>query len=102
MLAGERKATCPHCGRAWGGIRHGVTFGGIAVRIIDAVERAGPDGIESDALLELVYGNRPSKRDALKSYVYAINDRLAEVGCKVRIYAGRQCVYRLVKRSGRA
>jgi hypothetical protein len=87
---------CPNCGRPSGGLRHGQQFGGTAVRIIDAVERAGVSGILIDDLFELVYRNRPAQRSALKAYINNINDKLREDGWVIR--AGRTTRYRMIKR----
>ena len=96
MLAGEEMAQrCPHCDRPFGGFRFGLRFGELAVRIIDAVKRAGVDGIEPDVLFELIYADRPSKRTALKGYVESINRRLADVS-DVRISA-RGGAYRIAR-----
>jgi len=87
MLSGElMTARCPHCERPFGGIRFGVRFGELAVHIIDTVRRAGPTGIAPDALFEIVYHDRPSKRTALKGYIESINRRLADT-TDVRISA---------------
>lgn len=87
MTPGEHMVgRCPHCERPFAGKRFGVTFGDVAIRIIDMVKHAGPDGIKPDELFEAIYRNRPSKRTALKGYVRAINERLRETS-DVRISA---------------
>jgi DNA-binding winged helix-turn-helix (wHTH) protein len=67
---------CPHCGRPFGGIRYGVTFGPVAIKIIDTIKRAGPDGIDSDDLFEIVYSGRSASREAMKGYIRLINHQL--------------------------
>ena len=69
---------CPHCGRQYGGIRFGLNFGPVAVRIIDTVQRAGPDGIDGSELFEIVYGQRTAARQALKGYVRVINHHIRQ------------------------
>ena len=85
MLANEHLTSrCPHCERLLGGMRHGIRFGEQAIRIIDAITRAGPDGIGYDELFELTYQDRPVKRTALKGLVMQINKKLEET-CDVQI-----------------
>lgn len=79
MLSGELMSVrCPVCDRPYGGQRFGLRFGELAVRIIDAVKHAGPDGIGYDDLYEMIYVDRPSQRSALKGYIEHINRRLSE------------------------
>jgi hypothetical protein len=91
---------CPHCGRPFGGVRYGLTFGPLAITIIDTIKRAGPDGIDTDALFEIVYRDRPAKRTALKGYVRLINHWLDGFGVRIVSSAkgGRVVSYRLVER----
>jgi len=87
---------CPHCDRVWGGIRYDITFGPLATRIIDAVENAGPDGIDHEELFSLIYGERKAKRTALKSYIGWINHefRCFATGVRIRGRKGpRHCYY---------
>lgn len=79
-------------------MRFGITFGGIAVRIIDAVRRAGRDGIAHDDLFDLIYRDRPSNRSALKAYVNRINEMLAMTSSGTVIHGGTRQPYRLGKR----
>jgi hypothetical protein len=105
MLAGERMPTCPTCGRRFGDRRHGVTFGILAARIIQAVERAGPRGISAIDLVELVYHDRDGDQDALlkrlKGYVYRINEMFSSHDVPIAIRNGGTGNYRISKLRGR-
>jgi hypothetical protein len=85
MLAGEMVTTrCPHCEQPLGGMRFGMRFGEMAIRIIDAVKRAGIDGIGYDELYDLLYAGRASKRSALRGHIYQINKKLEGI-CDAQI-----------------
>ena len=93
----SRGNICPHCGKPFGGIRFGLTFGPVAVLIIDIIDRAGPDGIDHDKLFEIVYRGRNAKRTALKSYICWINERLRESDVHIAGMRGNGGRYRITK-----
>jgi hypothetical protein len=95
VYLGERQPICPHCQRPFGGLRYGIKFGALALRIIDTIERAGPDGIDTSTLFEIVYRDRPSKRSALKSYIHHINETLRDTGTHIVCEQYNGGVYRL-------
>jgi len=64
---------CPHCGQIRR-LRYGAQLGPIATRIVDAIERAGADGISPSDLFDLIYADRPGRgRSALSGYISVIN-----------------------------
>lgn len=97
MHRDERRACCPQCGQLLLGVRAGVALGPFKSRIFDAVERAGRDGINSDDLFDLIYRDRPSGREALKSNVHLINELLVSTDYRIRGSRGTEHVYRLVR-----
>jgi hypothetical protein len=77
---------CPHCDKPIKPLRYGATFGPLAIRIIDAIERAGPGGITTPDLFRAVYENRNGATiDRLKSYIGSINAELSPNGFAIRI-----------------
>lgn len=97
MHRDERRACCPHCGQPLAGVRLGVHLGAFRARIFDSIKRAGRDGIDSDALFDLIYRDRPSSRQALKSNVHLINGLLVSTDYRIRGSRGSEHVYRLVR-----
>jgi hypothetical protein len=76
---------CPHCHQRLQPQRFGVPFGPMALRIIDAVDRAGPAGISTLALFAEVYAGRTGTVERLKTYIGTINSALAGKGVALRI-----------------
>src|SRR5262245_42869142 len=104
MIRDERRPTCPECGQLLVGHRFGVRFGPLARRLIDAVQRAAPDGISALDLLDIVYSDRAGgSLDRVKGYVCRINEKLSEHNVPMAIRGGRGGAYRIttLKRSGR-
>jgi len=100
MNPGERMTVrCPHCDRPFGGIRFGLRWGALAVRIIDTVKRAGNDGVGYDELYEQLYSSRASRRTALKGHIFQINQRLGKA-CDLQI-SGRGGRYHIASKPKR-
>ena len=77
---------CPHCDKPLQPMRYGVGFGPLAIRIIDAIETAGPGGISSADLFGAVYRERNGATvERLKGYIGTINASLAGKGLAIRI-----------------
>jgi len=77
---------CPHCHKPLQPTRYGVGFGPLAIRIIDAIETAGPAGISSTDLFRAAYRERNGATvERLKSYIGSINAALAGKGFAIRI-----------------
>jgi hypothetical protein len=89
---------CPHCGQTLPEVRFGVRLSPLKARIIDAVKRAGPDGIDADVLFWLIFSERRVKRLTLKSHVYQINDLLAATEYRIDAVRGGGRRFRLVHR----
>jgi len=81
----EHIPRCPHCAKPLVPLRYGVSFGPLAVRIIDTIEAAGHAGITTADLLRAVYHDRTGTRDRLRSYVGSINATLNARGAAVII-----------------
>ena len=91
-----REQRCTHCGQIIPPVRYGVRLGPLAARIVDAVQRAGADGIAYADLFEMIYHDRPaSQRGALKGYVRQINYKLSEHGAPVCIRRSRAGTYKI-------
>jgi hypothetical protein len=106
MHRDERRACCPTCGQRLAGVRLGVALGAFRARIFDAVKRAGRDGIATETLFDLIYHERPSSRQALKSNIHLINGLLVSTDWRIRAEressskgagAGDVFVYRLAE-----
>lgn len=95
MLPDEKLPRCPHCDQLLIQVRHGVRLGPLAIRIYDAVHRAGANGIDCDDLFSLAYAGRVATRRALKAYVSRINEKISEAPVRIKCSNGS---YRLVKR----
>jgi hypothetical protein len=67
-------------------MRLGIRLNPIKARIFDALKRAGPDGIETEMLFDLIYAGRPTQRTTLKSQIWQLNALLreAETGLRIR------------------
>ena len=84
----QGREVCPHCSQPLRPSRYGITFGPLAIRIIDAIERGGRDGVTIADLSVAIY---PGQRHAvvrLKNYIGLINHELAKRGVAIRIADG--------------
>jgi hypothetical protein len=99
---------CPHCHQQLPEFRLGVRLADHKARILDAVQRAGQDGIAGDELFALVYDEQRvrwkrdgTSRKALKAHVYWINQAIKKVGFRI-VCSGRNSTsaYRLEKTGG--
>lgn len=82
---------CPTCGQTLPPDRKGWSylFRGRSAKIVEVVQKVGPNGIVSDALFDRVYGDDPDggPDGGVKSMcvlIAAINRRLATVGKRIR------------------
>ena len=76
---------CPHCGQSLPEARFGVRLTPLKARILDAIARGGPDGIDADTLFWLIYPDTTISRRTLKAHVWQINDELTMAGAGVFI-----------------
>jgi hypothetical protein len=94
MLAHRQPRHCPHCSKPLTPARYGVAVSAKAIRILDALEAAGANGVSVTDLCRACYGNHTSL-DTLRSYISALNRVLAPAGVAIR---SDRCVYRLMIR----
>lgn len=92
-----RAITCPHCGAPLEALRFGVRMRPIWVRIIDAIVRAGPDGISGADLRDVIYGDATVSRQVVAVHVHHINAALASTDYRIRCGHGGRA-YRMVRR----
>ena len=89
---------CPQCGQPLPVQRLGVVMTKLQGRIFDAVQRAGPTGIEIDYLFEHVFNDRNASRKALHVHFYRLNQNLDRVGYQIFVSRmPRPATYRLIK-----
>jgi hypothetical protein len=87
---------CTHCGQVLPNYRYGARLGPLAARIVDAVRRAGPDGIAPADLFEMIYADRPGrKRAALSGYISLINTSIEPA--KIRNVDGHYVLIRRLR-----
>jgi hypothetical protein len=88
--------TCACCGQSTADVRHGVKLTRLKARIFDAIERAGPAGIATRDLFDLVFANdlRRHAVSTLKAHVWQINQAL--LGTGLHVY-GRSGMLRLIQ-----
>lgn len=93
---------CPHCGSPISELRFGVYMRPLWQRIVDAIVRAGPDGITGSDLRGVIYGDRIVTRQAIYVHVHMINAALEGTDYRIRGGSGNGAVYRMVRRSREA
>lgn len=90
---------CPCCGRSMPTreTRFGVQFTSLRARIVEIVQRAGPDGIHKDDLMDIIYGSMAKRRSfyTLYSAICKINIQLEGTGNRIRGHSGWH-TYRMV------
>jgi hypothetical protein len=84
-------AHCPHCHQQLPILRCGVRLTPLKARLVDAIRRAGPDGVSGDDLIDAL--NLPFKRKTLAAHCWQINEALEETPFRIRGRGG----YRLVR-----
>jgi hypothetical protein len=85
---------CPHCGQQLPTVRCGVRLSPLKARLLDAIRRAGPDGISSADLINELH--LPFKRKTLAAHAWQINELLELTEYRIRGRGG----YRLVRLEG--
>ena len=85
---------CHYCGQTIPETRMGVRLSPLKTRMFDIVTRAGPDGISSRDLFDMVYTSGDQSRDTLKAHIWQINDAISDEGYRI---AGQDGYYRLEK-----
>ena len=81
-------------------MRVGVVLTTKQAEIFDAIERAGPDGIEPRDLRSTVYGDADVTPQITAVHVRQINDRLQSTDYRIKCGRGRYANYRLVRIHG--
>lgn len=94
---------CFHCGQEipQERLRYGIELSPLKTRILDAVKRAGDDGIGGHDLFDLFLRERGVGRDVLKCHVYQINEKLAGTDYRIdvtRNVDGHEGVYRMCRK----
>ena len=79
--------------------RHGVRLGPLRARIFDAIQRAGPSGVDADDLFDLILAERGVQRTALKAHVWAINDLISDSGWRIAGTRGTGARFHLVRQA---
>jgi len=92
-----RATACPHCGQPLTAERFGVVLRPIWVRIVDAIVRAGQDGIARVDLVELIYADETVTPNVISVHVNHINAALAATD--YRIAGGQGQTYRIVRQA---
>jgi len=93
MFESREAQLCPHCAKPLQPVRYGIAVSAMAIRILDALDAAGPRGVSAADLFQVAYGNRGAKFGSLRSYVNALNRALAPSGVAIR---SDRFVYRIV------
>jgi len=89
-----RERVCECCGQPLPITRFGVRMSPLKAHLVDVVLRAGPDGISSDDLHRIVFGDRRVVRKTLYAHVWQINDAMMDTGYRI---TGRGGFFRLHK-----
>jgi hypothetical protein len=72
----------------------------LKARIVDAINRCGPDGIDADTLFWLIFSEREAKsRLTLKAHVNQINDLLAGTDYRISGIRGGGRRFTLVRQT---
>jgi hypothetical protein len=89
---------CPHCQHPLHEERVGVILPAIKVRIFDAIASAGPDGIDSRAVLAAAYRDdeQPKHVGTVRTHIAQINRLLMKSRMQIECIDRRR--WRLVKR----
>jgi hypothetical protein len=85
--------TCPCCGQPISAMRFGVMLRPLQVRFIDAIVRAGADGLTGRDLKDVIWGAAETSHAIVAVYAHQINDML--MSTDVRIVCGRGKRYRI-------
>ena len=87
---------CRHCGQLIL-MRCGVRLSPRLADIFDMIERAGDHGVTVERLVVAFYAGKPeaAARDAIKSNIWQLNDRLVETTTRVAMQPPRYGAYRL-------
>lgn len=84
---------CNYCGQTLPETRLGVRLSPLKARIFDIVTRAGPDGISSADLFNIICTEGQS-RETLRAHIWQINDAISDEGYRIK---GTDSFYALVK-----
>ena len=81
-----KRGFCYGCGKP---TRLGIAFSPLKTRIIDAVDRAGPDGISAFELNRIIFPNRRNVGEAcIRAHVFQINQALKGTGYRIKGHGG--------------
>jgi DNA-binding winged helix-turn-helix (wHTH) protein len=87
--------TCPQCGQSLYAVRFGVRLRPIWLHIVDAIVRAGPDGIMRKDLAAQIYREEKATPNTISVHIHHINSALASTDYRIKGGTGRG--YRIVK-----
>jgi hypothetical protein len=85
---------CPACGQSLYAVRFGVRMRPMWLHIVDAIVRAGPDGIMRKDLAAQIYREDTASPNAISVHINHINSALAATD--YRIKGGTNKAYRIV------
>jgi hypothetical protein len=90
-------AVCPHCGQRML-LRFGVRLSPHLADIFDMIERAGDRGVRIESIVGALYAGKPTAaaRQAVKTNIIHINERLEETDKRIRMVPPRVGGYRVV------
>lgn len=88
---------CPHCGQRML-TRYGVRLPPHLADIFDMIERSGDRGVRIEAIVGALYTGKPTAaaRQAAKTNIVHINERLEETDKRIRMVPPRVGAYRLI------
>lgn len=90
MVANGHQKTCPTCGQTLPRPKpHGLRLSPLRTRLFEIVRRAGPEGIGTDDLMDMVYAQHPdggpdSGRVCLRTHIFHINQQLRQKGYEIK------------------
>ena len=67
----------------------------LKARVFDAIKRAGPAGIETTDLFDLIFAPRGASRCCMKTHIWQLNEIIADSGHRITRRGGT--AYRLIK-----
>jgi hypothetical protein len=88
---------CPTCGQRML-LRFGARLSPHLADIFDMIERAGDRGVRIEAIVGALYAGKPTAaaRQAVKTNIVHINERLEETDRRIRMVPPRVGAYRLI------
>jgi hypothetical protein len=89
-----RTPICPQCGQSLYAVRFGVRMRPMWLHIVDAIVRAGPDGIMRKDLAAQIYREETATPNTISVHINHINSALAATDYQIK--GGTNKAYRIV------